>query len=350
MKIEQFDYILPDNCIAQEPIYPRDHSRLLIYNKQDQNITHSFFYDIQNYLSSHDVLVMNNTKVFPARLFWELDVYRGKNKHTKQVEIFLHKQISENIWECLWPWNNLTPGREIRFLDQNKEIFLIWTIQKTSQMWRIIEFNIWWKDFFDVLEKNWEMPLPPYITKKLHDKNDYQTVYAKNIWSVAAPTAWLHFTQELIGELKKKWVLIEEVLLHVGVGTFKWVEVESIENHYMHSEYVQISEDVAKRLNEYKRQWKKIIAVWTTSIRVLESFALDTWELTFGEKETNIFIYPGYKWKFVESMITNFHLPKSTLFILVCSFVWIDITHYIYKKALEDKYRFFSFWDAMWIV
>lgn len=347
MKLDQFNYHLPDEYIAQEPVYPRDHSKLLIYDKNNGNISESKFYEMQNYLWSNDVLVINNTKVFPARLFWEIDIYRVKQRLTKPIEIFLHKQISENTWECLWPGNNLKPGREIRFLDKDNKIFLKWIVKEISNMWRMIEFNIWWIDFFELLEEIWEMPLPPYITQKLKDKNNYQTVYAKNIWSAAAPTAWLHFTEELITNLKNKWVIIEEVLLHVGVWTFKWVEVDDIKSHYMHTEYIQISQEVASRLNEYKKQWKNIIAVGTTSVRVLESFANETGELDFWEKETNIFIYPGYNWKFVQSIITNFHLPKSTLFMLVCALIWIDTTQYIYNFAIQNKYRFFSFGDAM---
>jgi S-adenosylmethionine:tRNA ribosyltransferase-isomerase len=195
----------------------------------------------------------------------------------------------------------------------------------------------------------WTIPLPPYIKEKLENSERYQTVYNEIEWSVAAPTAWLHFTDELIEKLEKKWVIFEKVLLHVGLGTFKWVQTEDILDHKMHSEYIELKKDVAERLNKYKAEWKKITAVWTTSIRVLESFTNDNWIIESWNKNTDIFIYPGYKWKFVDKIITNFHLPKSTLLMLVSSFAGSENIKKAYNFAIKNKFRFFSFWDAMFI-
>ena len=216
-------------------------------------------------------------------------------------------------------------------------------------MWRYIKFNKSGFELLNIIDQIWEMPLPPYISEKLQDKERYQTVFSKIEWSAAAPTAWLHFTKELISKLETKWVKIEKVLLHVGVWTFKPVEIEEIEKHYMHTEYIEIKKEVAENLNKYKSQGKRIIAIWTTCVRVLESFSDEKWVLGYWSKETNIFIYPWYKWKFVDSIITNFHLPKSTLLMLVSSFAWIDNIKMAYKYAIDNKFRFFSFWDAMWI-
>lgn len=348
MKLSDFSYNLPENLIAQEPIEPRDNSRLLIYEKNTNNILEKKFYDIKDYLTNNDVLVINKTKVINARLFWEIDIFPKWKKEIKNVEIFLHKQISNNTWECLWyPGKNLKIWRNIRFLDENKNIIMNWLIKEISKMWRFIEFDKSDLIFLEIIDKLWELPLPPYITKKLTDKNRYQTVYAKESWSVAAPTAWLHFTKELISKLKEKWVIIEEVLLHVWVWTFKPVEVDNIKDHHMHSEYIELDKNVWERLNNYKKIWKNIIAVWTTSVRVLESFCDDNWVLSYWKKDTNIFIYPWYNWKFINSLITNFHLPCSTLLMLVSSLAWKENILNLYNFAVEKKYRFFSFWDAM---
>jgi len=342
MKLSEFDYYLPEELIAQTPINPRDHSKLLVLDRQNWQIEDKHFYDIENYLWENDVIVLNKTKVINARLIWEIE-------NEKQVEIFLHKQINDNTWDCLvYPWKKLKPWREVHF-KIDWDIKLRATIKDISDKWRIVEFSKGWIEFLDIIDKLGQVPLPPYIKEKLDNKDRYQTVFNEVSWSVAAPTAWLHFTPELIEKLTGKWVKFEKVLLHVGLWTFMWVETENILDHKMHSEYIELENDVANRLNEYKKQWKRIIAVWTTSIRVLESFSDENWTIHSGNKDTNIFIYPWYKWKFVEAMITNFHLPKSTLIMLVSSFAWKENIKNAYKHAVENKYRFFSFWDAMFI-
>lgn len=350
MELKLFEYDLPENLIAQSPIDKRDNSKLLIVNKNNWNINEKKFSDIISYLWKDDVLVINTTKVIKRRLFWEIDIYPKWKHEIKKVEIFLHQYVKDNIWECIWyPWKNLKIWREIRFFDENKNICLKWKILEISSMWRYIDFDKWWEEFINIVNNIWNIPLPPYITEKLSDFDRYQTVYSKQSWSARAPTAWLHFTKDILDKLKEKWVIIEEVLLHVWIWTFKWVETENIKDHYMHKEYIYLQEETSKRLNKYKKEWKKIIAVWTTSVRVLESFANDLWELSFWEKYTDIFIYPWYKWKFVDWLITNFHLPKSTLLMLVCSFWWYENIMSAYKYAINNNFRFFSFWDSMFI-
>ena len=350
MKLTDFNYELPPELIAQTPIEPRDHSRLLNLNLSNWTITETKFFDILDKLWNNDVLVLNKTRVINARLNWTIDEW-------KIVEIFLHKQISENTWDCLvYPWKKLKPWKEISFKlpplggkypQGNWEMTA--TIKEISDSWRIVQFNKGWIEFLEIVEKLWSIPLPPYIKEKLENNERYQTVFNEIEWSVAAPTAWLHFTKELLEKFEQKWVKIEKVLLHVWLGTFKWVETENILDHKMHHEYIELEKDVAERLNQYKKQWKRIIAVGTTSIRVLESFSNDNWILKYGSKDTNIFIYPWYTWKFVDWIITNFHLPKSTLVMLVSSFAWTDYIKKAYKYAVENKFRFFSFWDAMFI-
>lgn len=350
MKLSDFIYDLPEHLIAQTPIEPRDSSKLLIFEKSTSKLEEKQFFNIEDYLWENDVLVINKTRVINARLHWEMDIFPKWKKELKKVEIFLHKQISSDTWECLgYPWKNLKTWRNIRFYNQNWELIMNWLIEKVSEMWRFIKFDKNWLDFFETIETLWELPLPPYITSKLENIERYQTVFASVRWSAAAPTAWLHFTKELLENLQKKWVIIEEVLLHVWVWTFKPVEAENITNHQMHSEFIELQKDVACRLNKYKQEWKNIIAVWTTSVRVLESFANIDWVLDFWSKETSIFIYPWYKWKFVDSLITNFHLPGSTLLMLVCALAWTTNIKNIYEYAVKNNLRFFSFWDAMWI-
>lgn len=374
MKLSLFDYYLPEELIAQTPIDKRDDSRLLLLNPENQSINESKFYEILDFLWKNDVLILNETRVINARLKGKIEIYpnNSKKKQIKEIEILLHKQISLDTRECLGPWNNLNIWRIIYFYDKNWELVLEWKVEKISKMWRFIRFkpitfsSSWlgggWEgvkeriekttfssQLYKIIEQIWEIPLPPYITTDLEDKERYQTVYAKTKWSAAAPTAWLHFTKELIEKLEKKWVQIEKVLLHVWVWTFKPVEVENIEKHYMHSEYIEICETTAKKLNKYKKQWKRIIAVWTTCVRVLESFSDKNWIISSWIKETDIFIYPWYEWKFVDSLITNFHLPKSTLLMLVSSFAWREFILKAYDYAIKNNFRFFSFWDAMWI-
>ena len=356
MKLSEFDYTLPPEKIAQTPAEPRDSSKLLILDTDTWNIQDTRFFEIENYLWPNDVLVVNATKVIKARLkgkIWE-----------RQVEIFLHKQISQDTWDCLvYPGKKLKPWKEIVFYQKKdsespsmehsssewQSILLKATIEKISEKWRIVQF--WWykNSFFETLDELGEIPLPPYIKEKSPDER-YQTVYNNEVWgSVAAPTAGLHFTPELLKKLEKKWVCIEKVILHVGLGTFMNVETENIEDHSMHSEFISLDEKTSQRLNDYKTWGKRIIAVGTTSIRVLESFSDDSGHLWHGTMDTDIFIYPGYKWKFVESLITNFHLPKSTLLMLVSSLAGKENIKNVYRHAIDNNYRFFSFGDAMWI-
>ena len=374
MKLSEFDYNLPKELIAQTPVNPRDHSRLLILDPQKEKIQETKFFNIINELWENDVLVLNKTKVINARIHFPLENW-------KIWEILLHKQLGEKTWDCLvYPWKKLKPWKEIKFyLEKEKINFWFsewklpesqstigwvfeWTklnnsffpiltakIKDISEKWRIIEFNKWGLEFLEILEKIWEIPLPPYIKEKLDDPNRYQTIWAEKEGSAAAPTASLHFTPELLQKLQDKWVKIEKVLLHVGLGTFMPVNTDDIENHHMHSEYIELEEDVANRLNQYKKQKKRIVAVWTTAIRVLESMSDKNWILHPWSKETDIFIYPWYKWKFVDAIITNFHLPKSTLLMLVSSFAWKEFIKKAYNYAIKNKFRFFSFWDAMFI-
>lgn len=342
LKLSDFHYILPDERIAQAPAEPRDSSRLLIVDKNNGQFEDKIFRDIGDILTENDVLVVNQTHVLKARLkgfiIWS----------EKTCEIFLHKQISENTWECLvYPGKKLKIGVQVRFNDS----ILVATIISQTDHGRIVEFSLSGKDFFEVLEAVGETPLPPYIKDRSSPDERYQTVYHDKMQSgsVAAPTAGLHFTPELLEKLDKKWVKIEKVTLHVWLWTFKNVEVEYIKNHTMHSEQIYIDEHVAHRLNDYKAQGKRIIAVGTTSVRTLESLSNEMGFLEFWKKDTSIFIYPGYKWKFVDSIITNFHLPESTLLMLVSSFAGYETIQKAYRHAIDSEYRFFSFWDAMWI-
>ena len=360
MKLSEFNYTLPPELIAQTPIEPRDHSRLLNLNLSTLTLTETKFYDILNKLWDNDVIVLNKTRVINARLLGTINsplpLGEGLGVRAK-CEIFLHKQISDNTWDCLvYPWKKLKPWKKISFTlpplggkYPKGDGGMTAKIIDISDSWRIVQFDKWWIEFLEIVEKLWSIPLPPYIKEKLDNNERYQTVFNEIQWSVAAPTAWLHFTNEIMEKLTQKWVKIEKVLLHVWLGTFKWVETENILEHKMHHEYIELEKDVAEKLNEYKKQGKRIIAVWTTSIRVLESFSNENWLLEHGSKDTNIFIYPWYKWKFVDWIITNFHLPKSTLLMLVSSFAWTEYIKKAYKYAVDNKFRFFSFWDAMFI-
>ena len=344
MNLSEFDYFLPEELIAQSAVEPRDHSKLLKINPNTQKIEEKKFFEILNDLWENDVLVLNKTKVINARLNWFIE-----NDKNKICEIFLHKQLNKNTWDCLvYPWKKLKPGKKIFFYINDKNVLQA-EIKEISDSGRIVEFSKWWIEFLELIEKIWTIPLPPYIKQKLNDWDRYQTVFNEVSGSVAAPTAWLHFTKELLEKLEEKWVKIEKVLLHVWLWTFKNDETENILEHKLHSEYIELDEQTAKNLNKYKKSWKRIISVWTTSIRVLESFANEFWELESWKKDTNIFIYPWYNWKFVDAMITNFHLPKSTLLMLVSSFAWKDFITKAYNYAIENKFRFFSFWDAMFI-
>ncbi len=337
--VETYDYYLPEEQIAQRPIEKRDESKLLVYNKNDNSIEHKHFYNIIDYLNKDDVLVLNNTKVIPARLF-------GVKEETgAKIEILLLKRINNTDWEVLMkPGKRAKKGTIISFNDKLK-LEVLETLEDGNKIVKFIFEGV----FETILDEIGEMPLPHYIKEKLTNKQRYQTVYAKEQGSSAAPTAGLHFTEELLEKIKNKGVKIVNVLLHVGLGTFRPVSEDNILNHKMHTEYVEIAEESAKIINEAKRNGKRVIAVGTTSIRALESCASDNGLVESTKKDTNIFIYPGYKFKIVDAIITNFHLPKSTLIMLICAFCGIDETLKFYKNAVDAKYRFFSFGDACFL-
>ena len=340
MKTDDFDYYLPENLIAQTPINKRDESKLMVLNKETGTIEHRHFADIIDYLTPNDVLVLNDTKVMPARLIGQKEDTNG------HIELLLLKNTKNNIYECLCkPAKRVKIGTIVNFGDG---ILKAKCIEVKEEGIREFEF-LYDGIFYEILDKLGEMPLPPYIHKKLKDKNRYQTVYAKNIGSAAAPTAGLHFTQELLEKLKNKGITICYVTLHVGLGTFRPVNVEDITTHKMHSEYYTINEETAKILNQAKKEGKNIVSVGTTTTRVLET-VINQYQ-TFKECSgyTSIFIYPGYQFKAVDSLITNFHLPKSTLIMLVSAFCSKEIIMNAYSEAIKNSYRFFSFGDSMFI-
>lgn len=335
MKTSDFYYDLPEDLIAQTPVEPRDSSRLLVYNRSEDKVEHKVFNQIGDYLKSGDMLVINTTKVYPARIF-------AYTEHGGKVEILLLKRINLTDWECL-----VKPGKKcrdgVKFIVNNELALTV--MSKTDDGGRIISFSF---DgvFEDILSRVGEMPLPPYIHEKLKDKDRYQTVYCKEEGSAAAPTAGLHFTLRLIDELKAKGVEFAEVNLHVGLGTFRPVKVENAEEHKMHVEFCEISAENARKINSAKKDGRRIIAVGTTSVRTLESFANDDGTVKSGSMDTGIFIYPPYRFKCVDGMITNFHLPESTLVMLVAAFVGKEKILELYNLAVKEKYRFFSFGDA----
>ncbi len=335
-------YNLPEEQIAQTPIEPRDHSRLLCYNRKTGMIEHKHFYDIIDFLKPGDVLVVNNSKVLPARLFG----YKAKTG--AKIEILLQKRIDLKNWEVIArPQKRLDVGTEIVFNENIKCVVTKIGDYGSCEVRFDYADN---KTFEEHLMEIGTMPLPPYIKEKLKNQNRYQTVYAKVDGSSAAPTAGLHFTKELLERIKEKGVEVLEVLLHVGLGTFRPVKEDNIQNHEMHSEYFEISQEVADKVNKAKREGRRIIAVGTTSIRVLESGTDENGLLQPQKRETKIFIYPPYKFKMVDALITNFHLPESTLIMLIAAFIGdIDKTLDLYNLAVAEKYRFFSFGDAMFI-
>ena len=339
LNTSDFDYYLPESLIAQTPIEPRDNSRLLVYNRAEDKISHERFYDIKKYLKKGDVLVRNNTKVLPARLF-------AFTSHGGKVEVLLLKRFDLTEWEVL-----VKPGKKARVgteLTINEELSLtvIGNIAETGSRRVRFKFN---GVFEDIISRVGEMPLPPYIKEKLKDKDRYQTVYAKVDGSAAAPTAGLHFTDKLLAEIKAMGVEIVDVLLHGGLGTFRPVKAENLLEHHMHSEYYEISEESANAINKAKAEGRRIIAVGTTSVRTLESAADEKGFVKPVKANTEIFIYPPYKFKCVDALITNFHLPKSTLIMLVSAFSTREKILDMYKTAVEEKYRFFSFGDACFI-
>ena len=340
MKTDDFDYYLPENLIAQTPINKRDESKLMVLNKETGTIEHRHFADIIDYLTPNDVLVLNDTKVMPARLIGQKEDTNG------HIELLLLKNTKNNIYECLCkPAKRVKIGTIVNFGDG---ILKAKCIEVKEEGIREFEF-LYDGIFYEILDKLGEMPLPPYIHKKLKDKNRYQTVYAKNIGSAAAPTAGLHFTQELLEKLKNKGITICYVTLHVGLGTFRPVNVEDVTTHKMHSEFYTINEETAKILNQAKKDGKNIVSVGTTTTRVLETVINQYQTFKACSGYTSIFIYPGYQFKAVDSLITNFHLPKSTLIMLVSAFCSKEIIMNAYSEAIKNNYRFFSFGDSMFI-
>ena len=340
LKTSDYDYNLPEELIAQTPLNDRSSSRLMVINREKQTISHKHFTDILDYLSDNDVLVINDTKVIPARLI-------GHKEDTGAViEVLLLKDLGNNIWETLAkPQKRVKIGSIISFGDGLLKAKCIELLDMGICKFELIYDGI----LVEILDKLGEMPLPPYIHEKLQDKNRYQTVYAKNPGSAAAPTAGLHFTPELMKKIKEKGVQIIPVTLHVGLGTFRPVTEDDASKHEMHSEYYEISEESARLLNEAKKSGKRIVSVGTTSTRTLESAIHDD-GLFYPEcRNTNIFIYPGYKFKAIDALITNFHLPKSTLIMLVSALAGREFILKAYEEAVKERYRFFSFGDAMFI-
>ncbi|MBR6220854.1 MAG: tRNA preQ1(34) S-adenosylmethionine ribosyltransferase-isomerase QueA [Clostridia bacterium] len=338
MKLSDFMYDLPEARIAQTPVEPRDHSRLMVLHRNSGEIEHRHFYDIVEYLNPGDVLVVNETRVIPARLY-------GERPTGGACEVLLLKQLGPKRWETLVrPGKKLRPGAQVIFGDGRLTGRVL---ENTDVGGRVVEFECE-GSFEAALDALGEMPLPPYIHEKLRDRDRYQTVYAKQDGSAAAPTAGLHFTPELLERIRAKGVEIVPVLLHVGLGTFRPVKAENVEDHEMHSEYFEVSEAAAARVNAARDRGNRIIAVGTTSVRTLESAARDG-RLTATRGDTNIFIKPGYRFQLVDALITNFHLPGSTLIMLVSALYDREKILAAYKVAVDMEYRFFSFGDAMLI-
>ncbi len=339
MKTDMFDYHLPEELIAQTPIKKRDDSRLLVYDRQNKQVSHKKFSDIIDYLNQGDTLVINDTKVIPARLF-------GKRADTGgQIEILLLKRIEGNTWEILArPAKKAKVGREFVFSDRLK----MKVTAEYDEGIRHVEL-IYDGILEEILDEIGIMPLPPYIHEKLEEKSRYQTVYARLTGSAAAPTAGLHFTNELLAKIEKKGINIAKVVLHVGLGTFRPVSVEDVTTHKMHSEYYEVLKDTANLLNATRSSGGRIICVGTTSVRTLETVTDEIGIVHDGRGETDIFIYPGYKFKACDALITNFHLPKSTLLMLVSALSSREEMLNVYEIAVKEGYRFFSFGDAMYI-
>ncbi len=339
MKTSDFDYFLPENLIAQAPAMPRDSSRLLVYNRKEDEIKDRVFSDIVDYLEEGDTLVINDTKVLPARLF-------GKKSGTdRDVEFLLLKRIDLVHWEVI-----LKPGKKLKIGDYVDFDGLSAKILEKKQDGVTLVALEFQGVLEEILERIGSMPLPPYITQKLEEKERYQTVYAREPGSAAAPTAGLHFTPELLKKIEAKGINIVKVLLHVGLGTFRPVKAEDILDHVMHSESYSVSAESAQLINETKAAGKRVIAVGTTSVRTLESACDEQGIIKQGSGDTSIFIFPGYKFKVVDTLITNFHLPKSTLLMLISAFMGKENALKMYRYAVENEYRFFSFGDATLII
>lgn len=340
MTTKDFYYDLPPELIAQTPLTDRTASRLLVVNKKTGKLAHKHFYDIVDYLNPGDCLVMNNTRVIPARL------YGSKEKSGGKIEFLLLKRIGIDTWEViLKPGKKAKPGSRFEFGGGFLHAEVLSVAEDGKRIVKFEYDGIW----EELLDKLGEMPLPPYIKEKLTDKERYQTVYSKIEGSAAAPTAGLHFTKELLEKIKANGVKLAYLTLHVGLGTFRPVSAERIEDHIMHTEYYEISAETAEIINSCRKNGGRIIAVGTTSVRTLETVADDAGKVKSASGETNIFIYPGYKFKIVDCIITNFHLPESTLMMLVSAFAGKENIFNAYETAVKEKYRFFSFGDAMYL-
>lgn len=341
MDVKDFDFYLPEELIAQHPLEQRDSSRLMVLNKETGEITHKVFHDVIDYLNPGDTLVLNNTRVLPARLIGEKEESGGK------IEFLLLKRIDKDTWECLAkPGKKAKVGARFSFGDG---ILIAEVTAIGEEGNRIIRFS-YEGIFEEILDRLGQMPLPPYIHERLEDKERYQTVYSKEEGSAAAPTAGLHFTKELLKHIEEKGINVVYLTLHVGLGTFRPVKADTIEEHHMHSEYYHLSKESADIINATKKRGNKVVSVGTTSTRTLESIADDNGEVREQSGWTDIFIYPGYKYKVVDALITNFHLPESTLIMLVSALAGRDHVLNAYNTAVKEKYRFFSFGDAMFIV
>lgn len=355
LRLSDFYYDLPEERIAQTPLEPRDSSRLMVLDRAEDTIEHHIFRDIIDYLEPGDVLVVNDTRVIPARIIGHrklrYDEFTGEKVETNStapVELLLLKQRENDVWEALaGPGKRAKPGDVIEFGDGLLEAHVLEVVEGGCRLVKFIVNGA--ETMFEALDILGTMPLPPYITEKLNDPERYQTVYSRHQGSAAAPTAGLHFTPELLERIRAKGVEIAPVLLHVGLGTFRPVKEDKIADHEMHSEYIRVTEESAKLINERKAAGGRVIAVGTTSCRVLESASTDDGNLQVVDTDTGIFIYPGYKFKIVDALITNFHLPESTLLMLVSALSSREQIMKAYNTAVEEKYRFFSFGDAMFI-
>lgn len=341
MKVSDFDYELPEALIAQDPLDKRDNSRLMVLHRKTGKIEHKHFYDIIEYLQAGDCLVVNNTKVIPARLLGIREETGGA------VEILLLKRKEERVWESLVkPGKKAKIGTRIQFGEGLLTGEVTDIVEEGNRLIRFEYEGI----FEEILDQLGQMPLPPYIKHQLTDKNRYQTVYARYDGSAAAPTAGLHFTEELLERIREKGIRIAEVTLHVGLGTFRPVKVDNVLEHHMHSEFYMLEEEAAHIINETKAAGGRVISVGTTSTRTIESVADETGHVPAGSGWTDIFIYPGYRFKTIDGLITNFHLPQSTLIMLVSAFADRETVLRAYQEAVNEKYRFFSFGDAMFII
>lgn len=341
MKTADFFYELPQELIAQTPVEPRDSSRLMILNKDSGNVEHKIFRDLIDYLNPGDCLILNDTRVIPAR------IYGVKNETGAVVEFLLLKQSENNVWECLCkPGKRAKIGTRFSFGEGLVDCDVI---DITEDGNRIIKFDCDSKEIYTILDKIGKMPLPPYITAELKNGERYQTVYSKELGSAAAPTAGLHFTEEMLERIKAKGVNIGYVTLHVGLGTFRPVKVDDVTNHKMHTEHYIMPQNTADLINSTKAKGGRVISVGTTSTRTLESVATKNGCICADEDDTSIFIYPGYEFKCIDALVTNFHLPESTLIMLISAFAGFDNVMDAYKTAVNERYRFFSFGDAMFI-